>query len=160
MGYTESVLLLAAMIILAAATCWRTVLRLWRGVRFEKARALFHRERERLEARLVKQIAVPVVTGEMEWLDCEFDNQVTFLRDRRTGGLVALVGVMLGPETSWTVELDEQSRGYGVAIFRFDNNHWRAEPKIHMNATPDDIIRGFSKAMEVVRRDTARQGQS
>ena len=99
MPYPESVILLAAMAALAAATLWRPAVRFWHGLRFEKARVLFHRERERLEARLVKQIAVPVVTGEVEWLDCDFDDQVTFLRDRRTGELLALVVVTLGPET-------------------------------------------------------------
>jgi hypothetical protein len=153
MPYPESVILLAAIVALAAATLWRPVVRFWHGIRFEKARALFHRERERLEARLVKQIAVPVVTGEVEWLDCDFDDQVTFLRDRRTGELLALVAVTLGPETPWAVELDETSHGHGVAVFRFDAKHWTTDPKVHMNLTLEEMIRGFSGTMEVIRRE-------
>lgn len=156
MPYPESVILLAAMTAIAAATLWRPAMRFWLHLRFEKARALFHRERERLEARLVKQITVPVVTGEMEWLDCEFDDQVTFLRDRQSGAFVALVAIILGPQTPWVVVSDEESRGHGVAIFRFHKNHWVADPKVHMNLTPDEVVQEFGGRMELVRRETGQ----
>jgi len=156
MPYPESVILLAAMTAIGAATLWRPVMRFWHHLRFEKARALFHRERERLEARLVKQITVPVVTGEMEWLDCEFEDQVTFLRNRQSGEFVALVAILLGPQTPWVAGSDDESGGRGVAIFRFHRKHWVADPKVHMNLTPDDMVQEFGGTMELFRRETGR----
>ncbi len=152
----ESVIFSTVVMAIAAAMMWRPVVRFWRRVRFEKARILFHRERERLEARLIKQIAVPVVTGEMEWLDCNFEDEVTFLRDRRSGQYVAAVAITLGPETSWAVDFGQEFRGRGVAVFRFDKNRWVADPKVYMNLTPEEMIRVFSDRMELVRREMTR----
>jgi len=152
----ESVIFSTAVLAIAAAMMWRPAVRFWRRVRFEKARMLFHRERERLEARLIKQIAVPVVTGEMEWLDCDFEDEVTFLRDRRSGEYVAVVMITLGPETSWAIDSEQESRGRGVAVFRFGKNRWISDPKVYMNLTPEEMVRAFSDRMELVRREMTR----
>jgi len=151
----ESVIFSTAVLAIAAAMMWRPAVRFWRRVRFEKARMLFHRERERLEARLIKQIAVPVVTGEMEWLDCDFEDEVTFLRDRRSGEYVAVVMITLGPETSWAIDSDQESgtRRGRVSVWQEPLD---IRSKVYMNLTPEEMVRAFSDRMELVRREMTR----
>lgn len=136
---------------------WRVLARVRYHVLFQQARRQFHRQRERLEAKLVRQIAVPVVAGEVEWADCEFDDEVLFLRERRGGRLAAVVLVTLGTESAWLPPTEPESRRCGVAVFRFDKHGWTADPKVYMNLTPEDVVREFSGTMEVLCRDTTRR---
>lgn len=152
-----AIILIPLATIVVVLVIWRVQARIRRHVLFQRARRQFHRQRERLEAKLVRQIAVPVVAGEVEWADCEFDDEVLFLRERRGGRLAAVVLVTLGTETSWLPPADPESRRCGVAVFRFEKNGWIADPKVYMNLTPEDVVREFAGTMEVLWRDTTRR---
>ena len=59
----------------------------------ERARKLFHLQRERLEHKFFTLAAKSGKPRGLEWTDCEFEDGVSFARDRHTGRLRALVGV-------------------------------------------------------------------
>lgn len=160
MRLPESLILVAFLVLLASVSVGGpSLLRLWRRGRFRRARELFHWEREKLETRLVKQIAVPVIAGEMEWLDCEFADEVLFLRDRTSGRFVAMVLVTLGVAEDWSTHPEEATHRCGVAIFRYDGRHWSGDPKVYMDLTPNDVLRELGGKMELVCRDIARQAE-
>ncbi|MEX2026006.1 MAG: hypothetical protein WEH44_01875, partial [Pirellulaceae bacterium] len=50
-----------------------------------RARKLFHLRREWLEARFFTLAASSGKPGGLEWADCDFDDPVSFARDRHTG---------------------------------------------------------------------------
>ncbi|MBC7351380.1 MAG: hypothetical protein H5U08_03395 [Thermogutta sp.] len=151
-----SLILIPLAVAAILAALWRPLRRLQARAVFEKARRQFHRQRESLEARLVRQIAVPVVAGELEWVDCEFDDEVLYLRERGGHRLAAVVLVTLGTDSDW-LPASEESQRCGVAIFRFDKDHWTVDPKVYMNLTPEDVVRQFSGTMEVLYRESTRR---
>lgn len=144
--------------VIVAITLMRVVRRLQNRVAFEQARKQFHKQRERLEAKLVRQIAVPAVAGELEWMDCEFDDEILFLREKKGRGLAAVVAVTLGTESEWLTPASEEPYRCGVAIFRFQNEKWDVDPKIYMNLGLDDVVRELSRTMEVLCRERSPRG--
>ncbi|MGB9688917.1 hypothetical protein [Thermogutta sp.] len=151
-----SLILIPLAVAVIIAALWRPLRRLQGRTVFERARREFHRQRESLEAKLVRQIAVPVVAGELEWVDCEFDDEVLYLRERGGQRFAAVVLVTLGTESEW-LPATEESQRCGVAIFRFDKDHWTVDPKVYMNLTPEDVVRQFSGTMEVCFRESRRR---
>src|SRR5438128_712840 len=61
----------------------------------ERARKLFHLQRERLEFRFFSLASHSGKPRGLEWVDCDFDDGVSLARDRHTGRLRAFVGVTI-----------------------------------------------------------------
>ena len=70
-----------------------------RRSRFAEARRLFHRQRERLEAKFVQLGTATNRRDSPRWIDCEFEDDVAYAWNRSTGELNAFVAV--------TIELEE-----------------------------------------------------
>src|SRR5687767_9802415 len=66
-----------------------------RKASIERARKLFHLRREWLEARFFTLAARSGKPRGLEWVDCDFDDAVSYARDRHSGRLRALVGVTI-----------------------------------------------------------------
>src|SRR5688500_14832483 len=94
----------------------------------ERARKLFHLRREWLEARFFTLAAQSGKPRGLEWADCEFEDPVSFARDRHTGQLRALVGVTIkfraieggGMEDNPNVDKLKAAS----AVFYFDGDEW------------------------------------
>ena len=61
----------------------------------QRARKLFHRRREWLEADFLSLAATSGKPRTLAWNGCDFANEVSFARDRHTGQLCALVAVTI-----------------------------------------------------------------
>src|SRR5690606_31558471 len=78
-----------------AFVIWRPIRNSWRAAQLAKARQDFHRHRERLEARFFELAAASGKPRGVRWVDCDFDDDVAYARDRHTGDLAALVAVTI-----------------------------------------------------------------
>ena len=138
---------------LAAALGW-AALRHPRRTSVERARKLFHLQRERTEFRffvLAQQSGKP---RGLEWVDCDFEDDVSFARDRHNGRLRAYVGVTVrfraidggGMEDNPNVN-DLKA---GSAEFRLDGSDWGSDGKVHFNLNPVEAIGRYRQELELV----------
>jgi hypothetical protein len=151
---------LLAVIALAAVVAWMwfPVRRVVPQTRLAEARRDFHRQRERLEAKFVQIGSAPAKADTPRWTDCDFEDDVTFARNRSTGELTALVGVTIEME-----DVEDRSGRNGdavghlraaTAVFRLGRERWETEGRAIFNLTPAEALRRYHRDLEVVGLET------
>src|SRR3954462_3756447 len=137
---------------LVGALVW-AALRPVRRTTVERARKLFHLQRERLEFRFVT-LAQGVNPRGLELADCDFEDEVSFARDRHSGSLRAYVAVTIrfraieggGMEDNPNVE----NLKAGSAELRLDGRDWGTDGKVHFNVNPIEAIQRYQQELEPV----------
>ena len=85
----------AALVAGAVYKLWRPLRRWGHEVQAERAQELFRLQRERLELLFMPAAAASGKPRGLRWVDCSFEDEVLFARDRETREFVALVGVTI-----------------------------------------------------------------
>jgi hypothetical protein len=122
-----------------------------------EARRDFHRQRERLEAKFVQLGSYPTNREVPRWMDCDFEDDVAFARNRTTGELTALVGVTIEIEEleSPSAKSDEEgNQRAATAVFRFLGNRWDTDGRAIFNFTPTEAIRFYQRDLEMIGHET------
>ena len=89
------------------------------------------------------------------WEDCEFADDVSYVRHRSTGELSAFVAVSI------TIEEDPDGLDFlggdaigkmqlGTAVFRFDRDHWETDGRTILNLNPAEAVRYFQRDWKIV----------
>ncbi len=126
---------------------------------FTEAQSQFRRMREQLEAKFLQKAALTGKPRGLRWADCEFENDVTYARDRQSGQLSAFVAVSIKFEAIEGGGMEEveavQQRKYGTAVFRYDRKHlWVPDAQPMFNLDPNEAVRRLHDTLEpVVRSD-------
>jgi hypothetical protein len=141
MGLFIAAAVLTACFLASWAILRRPVRRMVEDVRIEHARALFHRNRERLEARFLSALDRTDPTESELWETAHWHDDVLWARDRQTNHLLALTCVEFEPEP---FELSSEQR-HATAIFEFHNGHWCAQGKHFDELRPDEAIDLFRR---------------
>jgi hypothetical protein len=146
---------------LAAAWMWFSLRRVMPQSRVVEARRAFHRQRERLEGKFVQIGSSPAKPDTPRWADCEFEDDITFAKNRTTGELTALVGVTIEIEdiADWAARSGE-AVGHlraATAVFRFQRDHWETDGRAIFNLTPAEALRRYHRDLEVVILETANR---
>lgn len=143
----------AAVIVLAAA--WWPMRSSRRDTKLADARKEFHRQREWLEVRFIQSATSKAKPGSPRWADCDFDNDVAYVRNRATSELSAFVGITIAfddaPGSSGT-------SGYGnlrmgTAVFRFTGQRWDTDGRAILNLSPAEAIRFYHEDLEMVAQE-------
>jgi hypothetical protein len=123
----------------------RPVRQIVEDARVEHARTLFHRNRERLEARFVSALERSEPDEGARWESARWDDDVLWARDRNSHRLLALTGV------EFEVEPFELSFGHShaTAIFEFHKGQWCAHGKRVDEMRPEEAI-GLFRRFETV----------
>jgi hypothetical protein len=141
------------------AMIWRPLHRAWSRARFTEARRDFHRQRERLEAKFVVLGMSNTRTDGIRWVDCDFDDDVAYARNRTSGELSAFVAVTIALD-----DADEQplvnddelgTLRAATAVFRFDGRHWETDGQAIFNLSPTEAIHLYQRDLEMVGREVA-----
>jgi hypothetical protein len=143
----------AAAALLAAGGWW-----LWgqhpRRASIERARKLFHLQRERLEHRFFVLAANSGKPRGLEWVDCDFEDEVSFARDRHSGRLRALVGVTVRFRAVEGGGMEDNPNVGNLraasAIFHLDGSDWGTDGRVLFNLNPAQAIRHFRQELDVV----------
>jgi hypothetical protein len=143
----------AALVGLAVALWW-AALRHPRRTTVERARKLFHFQRERLEFRFVTLATQAFRPRGLDLADCDFEDEVSYARDRHNGRLRAYVAVTIrfqaieggGMEDNPNVD----NLKAGSAEFRLDNSDWGTDGKVHFNVNPVEAIQRYRQELELV----------
>ncbi len=119
-----------------------------------QARQIFHARREWLEARFLTLAARSGKPRGLAWVNCDFENAVSFARDRQSGCLRALVGVTISFEAvegggMEDVEAVGNLRA-ATAVFRFEGEQWETDGRAVFNLNPSETIRHYQNELEMV----------
>lgn len=160
---------IAAFFVATLLIWYRVRLLVWQRV-FYRAKQEFRWQRERLEAKFVQIGQQRGGSTIRRWVDCDFDNEVTFVRSRLTGQLSAFVCVTITLENilpgmesveSRSNETNEslppflaepQSRVLRIAtgVFVYNGNHWDTDGRVVFNLSPSETIRFYRRDLEAV----------
>lgn len=148
-----AVLALPAMILTVAVVASRRG-RTRRAKVLNAARQSFHRHREWLEARFMKLASQGGMPRDLRWVDCDFEDAVSFAREPGSGRLRALVGVTVKFEPVEgggleAVEAVHCSRAATV-LFRLDGPEWEPDCRAYFNLNPSQMLKHFSHELEQV----------
>ena len=130
----------------------------WRQHRREQrliqARRDFHRRREWLEARFVTLASQSGKPRGLAWTKCEFENPVTFARDRSSGQLRAFVGVTIGFEAVEGGGMEEveavSNLRAATAVFHLQDQVWATDGRAIFNLNPAQAIQHFQHELETI----------
>jgi hypothetical protein len=110
----------------------------------QKARELFKLQRETLEAKffdLARQLGKP---RDLVWIDCDWQQSVTFARDAQTGLLTAFAAVNVRFEAVEGGDM-EGVEAVGLirdaaAVFHFKDGTWGTGGRALFNMNPEDAV--------------------
>jgi hypothetical protein len=144
----------AVLVGLGAACVWFVVRRAHRAPGIERARKLFHLRREWLEARFFTLAGKSGKPRGLEWVDCDFDDPVSYARDRHTGRLRALVGVTIRFRAIEGGGMEDNPNVGNLraasAVFHLDGEEWSTDGRVLFNLNPTQAIEHFRQDLEVV----------
>jgi hypothetical protein len=149
--------LIPALVVLGATVAvvlWRPLRRFGREVQLERARELFKLQRERLEATFLSAAAATGKPRGLRWKDCQWDREVEFVRERKTGEIVALVGVTVQFEAVEGGDMEGLPAVGNLrnasAVFFFHRGQWMTVGKAVFNMNPDEAVEHFTNLYERV----------
>jgi hypothetical protein len=147
------VLAVVALVVAGLAVVTWTIRRP-RRISLERARKLFHLRRERLEHRFFVLAAKSGKPRGLEWVDCDFEDEVSFARDRHSGRLRAFVGVAIRFCAVEGGGMEDNPNVGNVraasAVFLLDGDDWSTEGRVLFNLNPAEAIEHFRQELEVV----------
>ena len=132
----------------------------WDKARLARTRKLFHLQRERLEAKFIQLAAAHVSPRVPRSVDCEFDDDVAYVRSRDTRQLLAFVAVTIyldRPEPGSPFAADPTQKAEATAVFRFERDHWETDGRAILNLTPAEAIRLYRDALEMIDQELAQR---
>lgn len=138
---------------------WRPMRAASQEARFAQARRDFHTQRERLEFKFIQLASADAKPNGPHWADCDFDDDVAYVRNRNTGELSAFVAVTVAAD-----DFEDSPTGIGdlvgnlrtgTAVFRFDGDHWETDGRAMLNLSPTEAIRFYRNDLEMVDQELA-----
>jgi len=144
--------LLGAGILLALL--WRPLRRWWRAREVETAVRLFRLHREVLEAKFFDVASSLGKPKGLRWLDCNWQQPVTFARDRNSGLLTAFVAVNVrfeaieGGDMEGVAAVDTVRDA--AAVFHYRGGRWGTGGRALFNLNPQDAIERLEDQFEPV----------
>jgi hypothetical protein len=147
-----------AIAVLILAVLWRPLRNRKREAQLVRARHDFHRQRERLEAKFLQLAGRSGKPRGLEWTNCDFEDEVVYARDRRTGDLSAFVGVTISFEAvagggMEDVEAVGNLRA-ATAVFRIDKGHWATDGRAIFNLNPTEAVRYYQDNLELIEESS------
>jgi hypothetical protein len=150
-----------ALVLITVAVLWRPIRGRLREHELARARRDFHRQREHLEARFVQLAGQSGKPRGLEWVRCDFDDDVIYARNRRSGELSAFVAVTIGFEAidgggMEDVEAVGNLRA-ATAVFHVKKGTWATEGRALFNLNPSEAIAYYHDNLELVGQEFAQR---
>jgi hypothetical protein len=125
-----------------------------------EARRQFQVQREGLEAKFVQLAESSGKPRGLRWVNCEFADDVSYARDRKSARLTAMVACTISFEAiegggMEDVEAVGNLRAASAA-FNFEHNRWSTDGRAIFNLSPTQAIAHFNKAMVPVGQETTQ----
>jgi len=142
---------LVLIVVLAVA---RPVVGSLRQRRANRALKQFRLQREQLEAHFFHRASSLGKPRDLRWLECDWQSQVTFGRDVKTGILTAFVGVNIRFEALEGGDM-EGVEAVGMvrdaaALFHYHRGRWGTGGRALFNMNPTDALVHFKGQIEPI----------
>jgi hypothetical protein len=153
--------ILGSVVLLAVAVIvWRPIRSKLLENQLTRARRDFHLHREHLEARFFRLAAHSGKPRGLEWVRCDFDDDVIYARHRQSGELSAFVSVTIGFEAvegggMEDVEAVGNLRA-ATAVFRVERGSWATDGRALFNLNPAEAITYYQDNLELVGKELAQ----
>ncbi len=126
---------------------------------FETARREFHIQRERLEAKFFELASHSGKPRGLRWTECDFENDVTYARQRSSGQLCAFVSVTIAFEAieggfMEGVEAVGNLRA-ATAVFHRTETRWDTDGRALFNLSPSEAINHYQENLVMVGHEPA-----
>ena len=125
-----------------------------RAVNVARARELFKLQRERLEAQFLDAAAKTGKPRGLRWVECQWDDAVTFVRERQSRQIAALIGVTIQFEAIPGGDMEGLPAVGNLrnasAVFFFHRGHWHTVGKAVFNMNPDEAAQHFHNQYELL----------
>ena len=147
-------IIVGVLVAIAVVALVLKVLAVWQDRSMDKARRLFVLRREWLEAEFLKYAGLRGIPRGLRWVECEFDSEVQFARDRTSRQLRALVAATIRFEAiegggMEDVEAVGNLRA-ATAIFFYDSGKWTTSGRALFNLNPTEAIQHYHHELELV----------
>lgn len=119
-----------------------------------RSMAIFEKRRPSLQAAFFQAASQSGKPRGLRWTDCQWSDAIEWVRDRRTGQLLALVGVAIsfaaieGGDMEG-VEAVSNLRN-ASAVFFFHDGDWHTAGHVIFNLNPDEAVEHFKGGYERV----------
>jgi len=127
--------------------------------RLARSQRDFHRQREQLEAKFIERASQTGKPRGLRWTDVAFDDDVVYARDRKSGGLKALVAIEVSFEAiegggMEHVEAVSNVRA-ATAEFLYDGTRWKTDGRVYFNLAPTATVKYLASDLELVAEEHA-----
>lgn len=147
-------LLPVVVVLLVVVLVWRPLRLFSREVQFGRAQELFKLQRERLEANFHKAAAATGKPRGLIWKDVDWESEVAFARERRSGQLAALIAITIQFEAVEGSDMEGLPAVGNLrnasAVFFFQRGQWHTVGKAIFNMNPGEAIEHFKTLYERV----------
>jgi len=120
----------------------------------DQRRLGFMLERESLQESYFNEAAASGKPRGLDWVNCDFEPEVTFARDRNNGQLRALVGVTIAFEATEGGDMEDvEAVGNlraATAVFIHDGQAWSTAGRTIFNLDPVEAISHFDHELEAL----------
>ncbi|HVJ83626.1 MAG TPA: hypothetical protein VNC50_21345 [Planctomycetia bacterium] len=109
-------------------------------------------EREQLEAKFFDLASQTGEPSGWRWDGIEFDSSVSFVRDRSSGRVSALVEatIDLAPPEADAASEDGHEVQHATAVFHVRRGHWTTKGRIFYNMSPREALHRFHDRYEAL----------
>jgi len=152
----EWILVVAASLglIVAVWFVWRHSREDRREARTDRARREFQQRREWFEARFFTLASQSGKPRGLAWLECDFQTDVAYARQRESGQLQAFVAVLVRFKAIEGGDMEDNPNVDNVrtatAVFSYVDDHWDTEGRTVFNLNPVQTIQHFQHELELV----------
>ena len=138
----------------AVAIAWKPVAARLRTREVKLAIGLFRLQREQLEAKFFDMASMQGKPRGLRWLDCDWQNSVTFARDVNTKMLTAFVAVNITFEALEGSDMEEVEAVGTIreasAVFHYNRKRWGTGGRPLFNMNPEDAVVRLQGQFEAV----------
>ena len=131
--------------------------------RFAKAALDFRRQREYLEAKFFEIASQSGKPRGLRWSDCDFEDDVTYARDRQSGRLTAIVGVAIRFEAIEGGDMEDVPAvgnvRIGSAVFYRNDRRWQTSGRAVLNLNPQETIDYYGESLELVVQEPTTKSE-
>ncbi len=110
----------------------------------QRAIQAFRLQREMLEAKFFDVAATLGKPRGLRWIECDWEDNVTFARDRESGLLTAFVAVNIRFEAIEGGDMEDvpavDTIRDAAAVFHYKNSRWGTGGKALFNLNPDEAL--------------------
>ncbi len=137
---------------LAFAARW--LWHLGKAVQVERARELFRLQHERFEEQLVKAASATGLPRGLSWVSCLITGNAVLVRETATGGIVALVPVVVQFEPIEGSDMEDVPAARdprpATAVFAFARGTWETAGRVVFNHTPEQTVKKFEPQFRLI----------